>query len=297
MMGGEVNYIKGLTHLTELRRNGHAYGRHVQGGYRRREGGSPCGDAGARRGLSSSHVAEAPGEFTVGTPRARCPISSRSVDLKPLNYPTRFGISPTQTKGAAAVDLSFHLPMRKNLSVDDVAVGVKANVTGFAIALGKETQLTDGNVNFQIDNARLRAQGTAMLADSRLAIDWTEEFKSASPLSTHINIKGTLGDGGRETLGFPSAGLLKGPVEVAAVLTGQRGQLRNADMTMDLTPAVLSIDLLGVNKTAGFPASAHVNATFGGRSVVRSETLKISGPNITATASAVFNEEGHLAQS
>src|SRR4029077_3039688 len=77
--------------------------------------------------------------------------------------------------------------------------------------------------------------------------------------------------------------------------TGQRGQLRNADMTMDLTPAVLNIDLLGLNKTAGFPASAHVNATFGGRSVVRSETLKLSGPGIAATASAVFNEEGHLA--
>src|SRR5262249_43389761 len=89
--------------------------------------------------------------------------------------------------------------------------------------------------------------------------------------------------------------LLKGPVGVTAVLLGKRGALTTADMTMDLTPAVLSIDLLGVNKTAGFPASAHVTATFGPRSVVRSESLKVAGPGIAATANAVFDDQGHLA--
>ena len=82
---------------------------------------------------------------------------------------------------------------------------------------------------------------------------------------------------------------------MSAVLTGRRGALTTADMTMDLTPAVLSIDLLGVNKTAGFPASAHVTATFGEAQHRSLRKLKISGPGIAATASAVFDEEGHLA--
>ena len=293
MTGADVTYIKGLTHLTELRGTATLTGDTFKADITGAKVG-PLVVTQAHAVISQLHIAAAPGDITAHV-TGTMPDILALVDLKPLNYPTRFGINPSQTKGTAGVDLSFHLPMRKNLSVDDVAVGVKANVSGFVIALGEQTKLTDGNVNFEIDNARLRAQGTVTLADSRLAVDWTEEFKSASPLSTHINVKGTLGEGGRETLGFPSAGLLKGPVEVNAVLTGQRGQLRNADMAMDLTPAVLRIDLLGVNKTAGSPANAHVNATFGGRSVVRSETLKLSGPGIAATASAVFNEEGHLA--
>jgi len=293
MTGADVTYIKGLTHLTELRGTATLTGDTFKADITGAKVG-PLTVTQAHAVISQLHIAAAPGDITAHV-TGSMPDILALVDLKPLNYPTRFGINPSQTKGTAGVDLSFHLPMRKNLSVDDVAVGVKANVSGFVIALGEQTKLTDGNVNFEIDNARLRAQGTVTLADSRLAVDWTEEFKSASPLSTHINVKGTLGEGGRETLGFPSAGLLKGPVEVNAVLTGQRGQLRNADMAMDLTPAVLRIDLLGVNKTAGSPANAHVNATFGGRSVVRSETLKLSGPGIAATASAVFNEEGHLA--
>ena len=293
MTGADVNYIKGLTHLTELRGTATLTGDTFKADITGARVG-PLVVTQAHAVISALHVPAAPGDITAHV-TGTMPEILALVDLKPLNYPTRFGINASQTKGTAVVDLSVHLPMRKNLRVDDVAVGVKANVKGFVIALGKATELTDGDINFQIDNARLRAQGTAMLADSRLGIDWTEEFKSASPLTTHINVKGTLDEGGRETLGFPSAGLLKGPVGVTAVLTGQRGQLRNADMTMDLTPAVLNIDLLGVNKTAGSPASAHVNATFGGRSVVRSETLKLSGPGIAATASAVFNEEGHLA--
>jgi hypothetical protein len=292
MAGAEVNYIRGLTHLTELK------------GTATLTGDTFTADiASARVGkldvtqahavIAALHIPEAPGDFTAHVTGAMPDILAL-VDLKPLNYPTRFGINAGQAKGTAAVDLSFHLPMRKDLRVDDVGIGVKAAVNGFAIALGERTRLSDGSVNFQIDNARLRAQGTALLADSRLTFDWTEDFKSANPLTTHIDVKGMLDEGGREALDFPSANLLKGPVGVSAVLTGRRGTLTTADMTMDLTPAVLSIDLLGVNKPAGFPANAHVSATFGARSIVRSESLKIAGPGIAAAANAVFDEEGHL---
>ena len=135
-----------------------------------------------------------------------------------------------------------------------------------------------------------------MLADSRLNIDWQEDFRTPNPVTTRITVKGTLDNGGREALNFPSSSFLKGPTIVEATLTGHRGSLLAADMTMDLAPAILNLDLIGLNKPAGFPALAHVGATFGPASSIRSETMKITGPGIMANGNAAFDKAGHLTQ-
>ena len=78
------------------------------------------------------------------------------VDMPPLRYPTRFGVNPADTKGRPALDLSFHVPMLKAVSVDQVGIAIKAAATGFAVALGPHTQFTDG-----IDQLRHRQQPAA----------------------------------------------------------------------------------------------------------------------------------------
>ena len=37
-------------------------------------------------------------------------------------------------------------------------------------------------------------------ADSRLTVDWTEDFKTAAPITTHLNVKGTLTEAQAEQL-------------------------------------------------------------------------------------------------
>ena len=44
------------------------------------------------------------------------------IDMKPLNYPTRFGIDPKTTDGQASADLIFKVPMLADLPVDDVGI-------------------------------------------------------------------------------------------------------------------------------------------------------------------------------
>ena len=67
---------------------------------------------------------------------------------------------------------------------------------------------------------------------------------------------------------------LKGPVGVSGAIVGHRGQLTGADMTLDLTPSTLSLDLVGINKPAGFPASAHAVVTAPRSVGVRNENRK-----------------------
>ncbi|HEX4859825.1 MAG TPA: DUF3971 domain-containing protein, partial [Rhizomicrobium sp.] len=256
--GADVNYIQGLTHITQLRGvatlTGDTFSADIASG---RIG--PLALNAGKAVISPLHVSPSPAEFTAHVTGAMQDVL-KLVDQKPLNYPTRFGIDINQTKGNAALDLDLKLPTRKDLKVDDVNIAIKAAVTGFAIALGDHAKLSDGAVNFAIDNAKLHAGGTAMLADSKLALDWTEDFRTSDPVTTHVQVKGVLDNGGRDALNFPSSGFLKGPANVTATLTGHRGQLINADMTLDLAPSVLSLDLIGLNKPAGFPTSARVTA-------------------------------------
>jgi len=292
--GAEVNYIQGLTHITQLRGTatltGDTFSADIAAG---RIGPLVLGSGKAV--ISPLHVSPSPAEFTAHVTGAMQDVL-KLVDQKPLNYPTRFGIDIAGTKGNAALDLDLKLPTRKDLKVDDVNIAIKAAVTGFAITLGDHAKLSDGAVNFAIDNAKLHAGGTAMLADSKLTLDWTEDFRTSDPVTTHVQVKGVLDNGGRDALNFPSSSFLKGPANVTATLTGHRGALLNADMTLDLAPSTLTLDLIGLNKPAGFPTSARVTANFGPQSTIRSETMKISGPGVAANGSASFDKDGHMTQ-
>jgi hypothetical protein len=294
LSGAEANYLQGLTHITQLRGTatltGDTFSADVQSGKI-----GPLSLTQGRMVITSLHTPASPGEFAAKV-SGTMPDILTLVNMKPLNYATRFGIDIATTKGSANLDLSFRMPMRKNLSVDDVGIAIKAATSGFAITLGDDARLTDGAVNFEIDNAKLHASGTTLLADSRLNIDWVEDFKTSNPVTTRIAVKGPLDSGARSALNFPSSSFLKGPTLINATLTGHRGSLLTADMAMDLGPSILNLDLIGLNKPAGFPASAHVTATFGPESSIKAETMKISGPGISASGGASFDKDGHLTQ-
>jgi hypothetical protein len=292
LLNVEASYVHGLTHLTKVFGNakltGNTFSADLTGG---RIG--PLVLTRAHAVIADLATPGSPGDITGHIDGSMTDIL-KLTDLQPLNYPTRFGIDPNQTAGKAGLDLSVHVPMRRNLSVDDVGISIKATVSGFGIALGKATRLNDGNVVFEIDNTHLHASGAVGLATSRLTLDWVEDFKGAGPVTSRINVKGLLDEPGREALGLHMADYLKGQIGIAADLTGRRGQLTGADMALDLTPAALSLDLVGIDKPAGFPASAHATATFGPHSVPHTENMTITGPSLQATLAMTFNDDGTL---
>ena len=56
---------------------------------------------------------------------------------------------------------------------------MNAAVQDFGVTLGS-CALPMATVNFTIDNNTLHQMGTVNLADARLNVDWTEDFKTGS---------------------------------------------------------------------------------------------------------------------
>ena len=294
--GGEVVYIKGLTHLTNVQGTATVTGKSFTADVSSAKIG-PLAVSAVRFAIEDFNDPDESGDIA-GHIRGAMPDVLALIDQPPLRYPSRFGISPNDVKGDANVDLTVRVPMKKELDVGQVGIGVKAAVAGFGAGLGPHTQLTDGTMNLLVDNAKLHATGTVGIGGSpaRLSIDWTEDFKALKPVTTRIAVKGVLDEVARAALNVGPRDYLKGPIGINGTLTGRRGSLAQGNLTLDLTPASLSFDLIGVNKPAGFPMSARVGTTFGPKSAVLSESIRITGPGASVVANAKFDPGGRVIQ-
>jgi Protein of unknown function/AsmA-like C-terminal region len=291
MAGVEGSYVQGLTHVTGVSGNATLLGDTFTADFN----SGHVGNLQVRGGhalIPTLHTHGTVGQFTVHVD-GQMPEIMALIDMQPLGYPTRFGIDPKQTRGSASTDLSFQVPMLQDLAVEAVGISVKAQVNDFAVNLGR-LKLTNGAVNFDIDNSHLHQTGTVSLADTRFAIDWQEDFRTAQPITTRINAKGIMTDIARQTLNIGMQNILTGPVPVTADMQGHRGQLTTADVAMDLTNSALAIPILHLGKQSGQAATGHVTVNFAAGDMIRDEAIRVTGPNLAANGTASFDRSGSL---
>jgi len=288
----EGNYVKGLTHATQVTGDAVLTG----DTFRAEFTSGKVGPLNVSRGtalIPNLHLRGTAGQFAVHVD-GTMPDIMTLIDMKPLGYATRFGIDPRQTGGVASADLAFQVPMLADLPVDAVGISVKAQVNQFAVTLGGKTRLTDGAVNFEIDNDHLHQVGAVNLADSRLNVDWTEDFKTADPVTTRLSVKGNMTEAARAALNINLHRVFHGTVPVIADMTGRRGSLLHADVAVDFTPATLSVPIVNLEKTPGQNATGHIGVNFGPGNTLQDETIHISGPVLNLNGTASFGKNGDL---
>ncbi|HUE66474.1 MAG TPA: AsmA-like C-terminal domain-containing protein [Rhizomicrobium sp.] len=288
----EGNYVRGLTHATQVMGDAILTGDTFRANFT----GGRIGPLMVSRGtalIPNLHLRGTVGQFGVQVDGAMPDIMTL-IDMKPLGYATRFGIDPRQTGGTASADLAFQVPMLADLPVDAVGISVKAQVNQFAVTLGGKTRLTDGAVIFEIDNNHLHQTGALNLADSRLNVDWTEDFKTADPVTTRLQVKGNMTEAGRAALNINLLRFFRGTVPITADMTGHRGNLLHADVNVDFTPATLSVPIVNLEKSPGQAASGRIGVNFGPANALQDETIHISGPVLNLNGTADFGKNGDL---
>ena len=288
----EGNYVTGLTRATGVNGDAILTGDTFKASFT----SGRIGPLNASRGtafIPNLHQTGTAGQFGVHIEGAM-PDVMTLIDMKPLNYPTKFGIDPKTTGGRASADLMFTVPMLADLPVDDVGISVKAAVSDFAVTLGGKTRLTDGAVTFDIDNSHLHQVGMVNLADARLNVDWTEDFRTKDDITTKIAVKGPMTEGGRLALNIGLMRFFRGTVPISADITGHRGSLRHADVNVDFTPATLSVPIVNLEKTPGQPATGRIGVNFAAGNTVQDQTIRISGPVLNLNGTADFDRNGDL---
>jgi hypothetical protein len=291
LAGGTITYLHGLTPLTNVTGSAVLSGDTFQAAVASANVG-PLPVLQGKVTIPDLHVHGTPVVISAHT-TGQLPQYLSLIDMKPLQYPTRFHINTASAAGSAAFDLLFRVPTIKNEIVD--AIGFqKGPVNGLALSLGSHTRISDGTVSLDVDNRQLRAVGAVAEGSAKLNVDWTEVFDPSGPISTQVHVRGTLDDAARASLGLPAASFLSGPVEVDAQLAGRRGAIREADLTLDLTRANLVTGFLDWKKSSGASSTAHVVARLDDSGNLRAADLTLEGPTLSGNGTATFAGDGAL---
>jgi len=290
IQGGTVTYVKGLTALSNLAGTATLSGDSFTATVSSARAG-PLTLSNGKVSIPNLHLAGPTGDITAHVDGTLSEVLAL-IDMEPLHYPSRFHIGTDSAKGTAAIDLAFQVPMVKDLDIDRVGISVKGQVNGLALVLG-DHQITNGVVNLDIDNSSLDVGGKVDFSGASLDVDWKEAFKAKGPITTRITATGVLNDAAREKLNFHSGPYLKGPVNVDAALEGHRGSIARAQMTMQLTPAAVMLDLINYRKPPGVAANVQVVARFQDGKIT-GEDISLSGAGLNATGKAVFGPDGAL---
>ncbi len=188
LKGATINYIRGVTPITDAQATGIVSGDTFTGDLTSGKVGAMSVSAG-HIVVHDLHANTAVGDISAHVDGS-VPDMLALIDMKPMQYPTRFHVKTEGAKGTASVDLDFRVPMLKALKVSDLGISVKGAMHDLTLALGDHIKLTNGAIDFAVDNAKLHANGDVNLDGAKLSIDWTEAFESKTAGHHHDHGQG-----------------------------------------------------------------------------------------------------------
>ncbi len=211
------------------------------------------------------------------------------LDMEPLGYATALGIDPRQMGGEQRTNATFRIPLRRNLSLDDIGVAAAAGITGFSQAQGLfGLPLDNGTLSLEVDTRQLSAWGNISLGQVPVEARWTERFVDDGGFRTRYEVSGIFDQAAIASLGLDLSANLSGAIGVGisyAIFPDSRA-IGAADL--DLTAADISIPAIGLRKEGGSAAQGALSFTVDAGALTDISRFEITGDELVATGAIRF---------
>ncbi|MBL9011498.1 MAG: AsmA-like C-terminal domain-containing protein [Alphaproteobacteria bacterium] len=290
--GVDMAYIDGLPHLTDVKGSAVVLGNRFRSSIE-------SGRVGALR-LTKGEVAindlERRGEPAVisGLVTGKAADVLKLIDMKPLGYPSRYGLDPASVGGDAAITLGLVVPTLKALKVEDIGFDIKAALRNVAMPIASDISLTDGAAEFVVTGTGLTAEGQGEIAGVTASFAWAENFSPGpGQTSTAFSAAAVIDEALRQRLGVDPGAYLDGAAAVEVSMTGNGFDPVTASARVDLAGAALNVPELGYVKPAGEPALmiAELERVADG---YRANPVRLTGTGIDADLDILLGFDGSL---
>jgi hypothetical protein len=191
--------------------------------------------------------------------------------------------------GVGTVRLGVTLPLKNNVTIDQVAITATANLTDAHVeGLVAGRDLDRGELALQVDNDGLALHGTAELAHIPVALQANMDFRTgpASQVVQSAHVSGHATDSQLAAAGLNPLGLISGPLDITAGWQQRRNGAAELRAHADLVAATLTATPTGWSKQPGRPASLDVHLLLDGDHLVSIDQLHAAGEGLAIDAHA-----------
>jgi AsmA-like C-terminal region/Protein of unknown function len=204
------------------------------------------------------------------------------IDKPRLGYPTRYGISPSQSGGTSLVDFKFSIPMLRGLKAEDVGIEVAAELKDVKLPINDQLRLTGGTFAINLDVKGMKAHGAVQVNGAPMGFTWAEDFTGTAPVGTRIDVTATLDERHRAGLGLDVRPYVEGKSTIVAAFTGAAGKIKKARIDANLTASRLSAPQLGWAKPEDAKAGLKADIVFNPDKTIEIANIDATGPGMKA---------------
>ncbi len=181
------------------------------------------------------------------------------LDEKPLEFVSKYGLSPDAITGQGETDFTISRPMRVNVPARKVgfsATGAYKNIRVAGLIGGQD--ITDASATFSVDPDGMVVEGNGKVGSVPGRFTWQERFFPQNEPRTRLAIDVTTDAQIFDDLGIPTRLFLDGPVGLQLQTTGEGINIKTATLSADLTDARLTSPGGDWEKPAGQEGSAEL---------------------------------------
>jgi hypothetical protein len=170
---------------------------------------------------------------------------------KPLEITQKLEIKPEAASGGVKAEVSFALPLKKEIKDEEVTKKVTAEISELKVAaIRKGYDVTAGELRVEVGDATVTIRGDAGLNGVPARLDWLERLR-ASGEQRRVNFAGELNPERARALHLPWPDETTGPIPVTGVVTEARRGPRRIEAEGDLGRVAVGMPEWGLAKAAG----------------------------------------------
>jgi hypothetical protein len=194
--------------------------------------------------------------------------------------------------GRFAADLSVsHLPLRDDVSMDDLQIATSAQLSGVhlgGIAGGRD--LDHGELKLSANNDGLHASGTAALAGIASQLDVAMDFRAGPPsqVQQQVTVRAAVDAAQLAALGLTTRGILGGSVALDATLRDRRDGTADIAADANLTAASLDAHGLAWSKPRGEPVTGRLRVSLDHDRLSAIDDVEVHGAGVDIEGAADF---------
>ena len=214
------------------------------------------------------------------------------IDHDPLNYAKKLNVEPSQVQGDASFDLTLSFPLNQNLLLDDIRIGVVADLANVSWRKAMlDLDATEGQLHMVLNNKAMVVDGRLRLGMTPAELRWKENFPASAPIATELSLRATVDDAGRAEARMDFAPYLTGPTPIEVDLSSAGRGGATIDIRGDLTQAVVVLDDFGWIKERGVAGRAEARLTIKDGALVDLPALTLVGGGLRLVGDLDFAAE------